>query len=290
MTHIELKAQQLREEAEKKMNSGGFFKALFSKNSNRVEESIEYYTRAGNLFKMAKNWPQAGYAFSDAADLNFRNDNYVEAATNYIDAANCFKRCDSSKATEYYLKAIDIYCDKGKFVMAAKYHQVIAELLEGEYDIDEAILYYEKAADLYKQECNFSSANKCLEKIAEYAALSADYHKAINIFQEIACFDLASSVLKYCAKHYLFRAAICLLCSEADIKTKLQTYINMHPAFEDSREYQFIICLLECTELGDPEGFSNAVKKYDSITKLSQWHITMLLRIKNQITDHPDLR
>lgn len=61
--------------------------------------------------------------------------------------------------------------------MAAKYQQIIGEMLEDEYDIDEATRYYEKAVDLYKQECSFSAANKCLEKIAEYAAILGDYEK-----------------------------------------------------------------------------------------------------------------
>lgn len=61
--------------------------------------------------------------------------------------------------------------------MAAKYHQIIAELLEDECDIEEAVLHYEKAAEWYKHECSFSSANKCYEKIAEYAALTGDYDK-----------------------------------------------------------------------------------------------------------------
>lgn len=63
--------------------------------------------------------------------------------------------------------------------MAAKYHQVIAELLEDEYEVEEAVTYYENAAELYKQECSFSSANKCSEKVAEYAALAGDYDKVI---------------------------------------------------------------------------------------------------------------
>lgn len=61
--------------------------------------------------------------------------------------------------------------------MAAKYHQIIAELLEDEYDVEEAVVHYENAAELYKQECSFSSANKCYEKIAEYAAIAGDYDK-----------------------------------------------------------------------------------------------------------------
>lgn len=114
MSHIEVKAQQLRLEAEKKMNCNNFFKSLFTKSSERIDESIEYYSRAGNLFKMAKNWSQAGNAFADAAELSIKNRNQIDAAINYIEAANCFKKCDTEKAVEYFLKAITIYHDVGK--------------------------------------------------------------------------------------------------------------------------------------------------------------------------------
>lgn len=70
--------------------------------------------------------------------------------------------------------------------MAAKYHQIVAELLEDEYDVEEAVSHYEKAAELYKEECNFSSANKCYEKIAEYAAITGNYDKVP--FLELLCF------------------------------------------------------------------------------------------------------
>lgn len=117
MSHIEVKAQQLRNEAEKKINCSNFFKSLFTKSSDRIDESIEYYSRAGNLFKMAKNWLQAGHAFADAADLSMRNKNQVEAAVNYIEAANCFKKCDSEKAINNFLKAIDLYQEIGKICL-----------------------------------------------------------------------------------------------------------------------------------------------------------------------------
>ncbi|CAH1994569.1 unnamed protein product [Acanthoscelides obtectus] len=282
MSHIETKAHQLMQEAEKKLSSGGFFRNLFTKSSERIEESIEYYMRAANLFKMSKNWSQAGHAFEDAADQCLRNNNEAEAAINYVEAAVCFKKCDMVKAIDLYTKAIELYQEKGKFLMAAKIHQNIAELMEDDYDLNEAIQHYEKAADLFKQECNFSSANKCLVKVAEYAALEKDYDKALNIFQEIACFDLASSLMKYSAKQYLFRAAICLLCTDTDFIPKLQTYIDMYPAFENSREYQLIVTLMESIYKGDEESFTEAIRKFDTSCSLSQWHVTMLLRVKNQ--------
>lgn len=117
MSHIEVKAQQLRSEAEKKINSNNFFMSLFTKSSDRIDESIEYYSRAGNLFKMAKNWAQAGSAFADAAELSLKNKNQVEAALNYIEAANCFKKCDTEKAVDYFLKAIAHYQEVGKTLL-----------------------------------------------------------------------------------------------------------------------------------------------------------------------------
>lgn len=36
--------------------------------------------------------------------------------------------------------------------------------------------------------------------------------------------------------------------------------------------------------------FTEAVKDYDSISRLDQWYTTILLRIKKQVDDNPDLR
>lgn len=60
----------------------------------RVEDAIECYQRAANLFKMAKNWTSAGNAFCEAASLHLKSGARHEAATNYVDAANCYKKSD----------------------------------------------------------------------------------------------------------------------------------------------------------------------------------------------------
>lgn len=38
------------------------------------------------------------------------------------------------------------------------------------------------------------------------------------------------------------------------------------------------------------DAFTEAVKDYDSISRLDQWYTTILLRIKKQVDDNPDLR
>ncbi|XP_056635914.1 alpha-soluble NSF attachment protein-like [Diorhabda sublineata] len=283
MSHIEVKACQLREEAKRRVKSASFLQNLFSKSVNKTKESIEYYKRAGNLFKVVKNWNQAGIAFTDAANLCCKANDFTEAALNFVEAAHCYKKIDTLKAIEIYQEVVKIYRNNGKFSAAAQYYQAIGELLLDDGDNEDAIKYFEEAAVFYKHENRYTAANKCLEKIADFAALSSDYLKAIKIFEELACFDLASSIIKHQVKYYLFKAAICLLCIDTKAARKLVIYINMYPAFEESIEYQLILCLLKCIMDNDIEGFEKSVRTFDKVNELSQWHVTLLLRIKNQI-------
>lgn len=62
--------------------------------SSKVEEAVDCYLRAANLFKMAKKWAQAGQAFCLAAQLHLKAGVRHDAATNFVDASNCYKKCD----------------------------------------------------------------------------------------------------------------------------------------------------------------------------------------------------
>lgn len=292
MADNEQKALQLIAEAEKKLNSSkGFFGSLFG-GSSKVEEAVECYQRAANLFKMAKKWGHAGNAFCDAANLHAKTGSRHDAATNYVDAANCFKKSDPEDAVNSFLKAIEIYTDMGRFTMAAKHHQSIAELYETEsVDLERATQHYEQAADYFKGEESNSSANKCLLKVAHYAAQLENYEKAIQIYEQVASSSLDSSLLKYSAKEYFFRAALCHLCVDVlNAQQAMERYQEMYPAFQDSREYKLLKVLIDHMEEQNVDGFTEAVKDYDSISRLDQWYTTILLRIKKQVNDSPDLR
>ena len=56
-----------------------------------------------------------------------------------------------TEAVSCLLKAIEIYTDMGRFSIAAKHHQTIAEIYEAELaDLDRAVQHYEQAADYFK--------------------------------------------------------------------------------------------------------------------------------------------
>lgn len=273
-------------EAEKKLTgSKGFFSSLLGGGSNKTEEAIDCYLQAANKFKMAKKWALAGNAFKEAATLYQKSGSRLDAATNFFEAANCYKKTDPNGAVDTLLKSIEMYTDMGKFNMAAKHHQTIAEICETEMsDKQKAIQHYEQAADYFKGEESNSSANKCLLKVALFAAELESYKKAIAIYEQVGTNALESSLLKYSAKEYFFRAALCHLCHDiVDAPMALTRYENMYPAFQDSRECKLIKKLLEELEAQNADGFSEAVKEYDQISRLDPWYTTMLLRVKKSI-------
>ncbi|XP_030650218.1 N-ethylmaleimide-sensitive factor attachment protein, alpha b isoform X2 [Chanos chanos] len=293
----EKEAVALMAEAEKKVKSSqSFFGSLFG-GSSKMEEACDMYARAANMFKMAKNWncsvSAAGNAFSQAARLHLQMQSKHDAATNFIDAGNAFKKADPQEAINCLNRAIEIYTDMGRFTIAAKHHVTIAEVFEAELvDIEKAIAHYEQAADYYKGEESTSSANKCLLKVASYAAQLEQYPKAIEIYEQVGTHAMDSTLLKYSAKDYFFKAALCHFCVDMlNAKLALQKYEEMFPAFSDSRECKLIKKLLDAYEEQNVDAYTDAVKEYDTISRLDQWLTTMLLRIKKTIQeDESDLR
>ena len=111
----EEKARKLLEEAAKKSKGGGggggFFSSLMGGGSSRLDEACELYVRAANLFKMAKKWNEAGGAFVKSAELhNSKGDAKHDAAMNYVDAANCYKKTHVPGAIECMLKVSTLQC------------------------------------------------------------------------------------------------------------------------------------------------------------------------------------
>uniref|UniRef100_A0A663F8M5 Alpha-soluble NSF attachment protein-like n=1 Tax=Aquila chrysaetos chrysaetos TaxID=223781 RepID=A0A663F8M5_AQUCH len=207
-----------------------------------------------------------------------------EACDIYARAANMFKMAKNwSEAINCLIRAIEIYTDMGRFTIAAKHHISIAEIYETELvDIEKAIAHYEQAADYYKGE---DSANKCLLKVATYAAQLEQYQKAVEIYEQVGTSAMDSPLLKYSAKEYFFKAALC------HFSLAVQKYEEMFPAFTDSRECKLVKKLLDAHEEQNIDGYTDAVKEYDSISRLDQWLTTMLLRIKKTIQgEEEDLR
>ncbi|KAK3747132.1 hypothetical protein QZH41_015119, partial [Actinostola sp. cb2023] len=277
------KAVALIAEAEKKVKSSqGFLGGLFG-GASKVEDAAELYVRAANMFKLAKNWSgklwhygflqginvsyrpskmtkfAAGTAFVEAAKIQLFNlQSKHEAAQHYVDAGTCYKKSDNQEAVQCFESAIDIFTDMGRFTMAAKNHITVAEIYESSLvDLDKSIYHYEQAADYYRGEESNSSANKCALKVAMYSAQMENYIKAIEIYEQVAANAIESSILKYSAKEYFFKAALCHMCIDVlEAQRSLEKYCDMHAAFQDTRECKLLKSLLEAQEEQNVEAFT----------------------------------
>lgn len=291
------KAQQLVAEADRKLNPGsGLFTKLssalgMSSQSRAIEDAIDLYVQAGNMFKMQKEWAEGGKIFNKCGDLHLEIGGKHDAATKYTDASNCYKKCNPQEAVNCLLKAINIYTDMGRFSVAAKHHMMVAEIYESEGgDISKAVEHYSKAADYYQCEESNTTANRCLLNVARYAAQLEQYERAIEIYESIGQSSLDNQLLKYGAKEHFLRAGLCHFCVDTlNAQIAIKKYEEMSPAFADSRECKFLKDLYDKVEANDADGFAEIVKDYDSISRLDQWYTTLLLRIKKKLTHEDDL-
>jgi len=278
------KAEEWIEKADKK-SKGGF--SLFSGGSSKYEDAAEMYSKGGNLFKMARKFDKAGSAYVKAAECQIKAQSKHEAATNYINAANCYKQNNISfvDAVNCYKTAIELYTDEGRFSIAAKHQKEVAELYEGEMDYENAIENYQTAAEYYEGENSTSAANSCLLKVAQYSAQLEKYDRAIEIYEEVARKSLDNSLMKWSVKDYFFRAVLCYLASNdvVSAKRQLDKYQELDYTFGSQRECKFLQELVTATENYDVESFTQAVVDYDSVSKLDQWKTSILLRIKQTI-------
>lgn len=272
------RAEEFEKKAEKKLNGWGLF-------SSKYEDAADLFDKAANSFKLAKSWDKAGATYVKLANCHLKLESKHEAAQAYVDAAHCYKKTSSNEAISCLEQAVNMFCDIGRLSMAARYYKEIAELYESEHNIEQTIVFFEKAADMFQNEEVTTSANQCKQKVAQYAAELEQYHKSIEIYEEIARQSLNNNLLKYGVKGHLLNAGICQLCKGdvVAITDALERYQDMDPTFSGTREYRLLSDIAASMDEEDIAKFTDVVKEFDSMTPLDPWKTTLLLRVKEKL-------
>lgn len=272
------------QKAEKKLNSWSFFGGKESK----YEEAAELFEKAGNSYKITKEWNLAGDAFRRAADCLTMTKSF-ETMRCLLSAANCYKyqKTDLEKAVECYQGAHDLSLNEGKFAQAAKYLKEIAEIHESDLQFDEAIDFYGRAAEIFETENDNSQNIACLLKMAQFLSTKeiGKYSDAITIYEKLANKSIDNNLLKFRVKEHLFKAGLCWLALEdlVGATRAIDDYDNRDCSFSSSREGKFLREILGCLNAYDVDGFRNAVVEFDSISPLDAWKTEILLVIKRTI-------
>jgi alpha-soluble NSF attachment protein len=165
MSNREKEAYELIRKGKEKQNPS-FFSKIFSNRESRLEESLEYFEKAANIFKLEKNWAEAGKSMEACADINIE---LKQDASQYLlEASHCYSFVDKEKSFKTQAKALDVYVSLGRFQQAGKIQKQIAENYEEDLEFEKAAVAFKKASEFYAMEMNSKSYEQgCLIKYAD---------------------------------------------------------------------------------------------------------------------------
>ncbi|KAH6571785.1 hypothetical protein BASA50_005545 [Batrachochytrium salamandrivorans] len=269
-------------EAEKKLLSKG----LFGFGGPKLDEAADLYGRAGVSFKLAKKWKQSGDAFMQKALTLDKMGERDDATSAYLEAAKSFKKESPREAVNALEIAVQLLSQKGRFSAAANNQKQIAEIYENDLaDMEKAMSAYDQAGEWYSGEDSTAQANACMLKVAMFSATLEQYEKAVDLFERVANKSLDNNLTKWSVREYLFKAGICILCIGDTVRTKttFDRYISMDNSFGDTREYKLLESLLTAVENEDVEEFQGHIAGFDRLSKLDEWKVSLLLRIKKKM-------
>eukprot|EP01041_Mallomonas_annulata_P012231 gene12231-25682_t len=233
-------------EAQKALNRTLIFG--FGKNQ-KFEDAAEAYVKAGNAYKISKQWKEAGDAYLKAADCQNKTDSPNDSCNSYIEAGNSFRNCSANDAVASYQKAIAIFNDTGRFSQSARYYKEIAEIYEQDNNLALAIENYQQSADIQLSENKKQAAQQCLIKIATLASSidDAGIQRGAEIFESLGRDSMTTTLGAYSAKGYFLQAAMCHLAVGDNVATrsKISAFKNADYSFGPSRECQFVEKLID---------------------------------------------
>nr|AAF27632.1 Sec17 [Komagataella pastoris] len=287
-------AEQLIAKADKKCAPVSGFASFFSgSGSYRFEEAADLYTQAANLYRIQRKSNKAGHVFEKAADAQIKADSKDEAANSLIEAYKCYKLDAPSDAARCLNKAVEFLALKGQFRRGANFKAELAELYETKMaDPKHAIWPMKKQASGTGRLAE-ALANKCYVKAADLSCSDEvqDFLKAAESYERIAKESLNNSLAKWSLKDYFFKAILCRLALNGypSASALLERFVSWDPTFEKTRGYEFALKLVDGLKEGDPDIIASASHEYDQISRLDNFKVKILNKIKNNIRDSDDL-
>ena len=280
--------------------SPGFFGKMFSSKESRVDEAMELLTAAAQMYKMRKNWAQAGETYEEMARIDDEQEG-GSAYTYYQDAAHCFSFVDKNRSDQDLDRAI-VSCEKlGKYMQAGKTSQRIANEFEENFNYEKAIEKYKKAAEYFAMESQNTKSNQqqCLLKVADLMCISG--HKdmlteAPKIYEKLGMQYLTVPLLKSTAKDMFFKCVMIFIAKKDEVSAEvaLNKYLLEDPTFDDTRDSKFLKNAIKfISDPPDPEGFRKEIQSYKTLRELDKWKLTMFaMAIKNieKPEDEEDLK
>ena len=192
----------------------------------KLENELLSYFRKSIKFKKIGKWRDAANCDKMCGKLLKQMKKPLEAATMFTEAGFGYIKIDKTEALSSLNDAIIIYCDYGRFDVAARLERKVADLQYINKHWEEAALHFRKAANFLSGEQMFDQCDSCLELAAYCFVEMKEYQKAAYTYVSIAQGCVQSNLRSFNARDFLMKAILSLLATPIVVVDPLSAVVT----------------------------------------------------------------
>ena len=283
-------AEKLIKKAEKSIK-GGVFKNLFSSKGERIDDALQYYEKAINNYKLAKNWTGCAEINLECSKLARANSSKREEAQFLAEAGQYFIKSEKDEeGINSFKQAVSIYKENGNFEQGALYLKKIGEYYENEENSLLSAEFFLEAIELYcLTKYHKTDMEKLKIKVAEIYSQMFESNdklkKSIKIYEEVAYEYLNNNLMRFHASKLFFNCVLIFLILDDDVGAEkmLEKYMEDDPSFNNGYERKFLKNVIDSIREGDEEKFGDECFKLNSRMTLDKHKTMLLTRIKGAL-------
>lgn len=259
--------------------------SVFKGSTQKYEYAADLFTKAGNAYKLKKQYDDAGLMYIKCAECYKECGETNDMINCFVEAGSTYKKSDPVKAIDAFTTAINGFNDSSRFGRSASLYKEIGEIYEANNNPEAATDAYQNAVDMYEVDNKKSTASQCLIKIANLATQADDLAKASEVYERLGRESMESSLGKFSAKGYFFQCTLCHLAQGNTVacNTKIDEFKGVDYSFGPSRECDFLEKLVIAISENDGDGYAQACADFDKTTPLDPWKTSVLLKAKRNI-------
>ena len=282
--------------AETVLNHESYFNAYFLK----FDEGSFFYYRASIAFRACERWRDAGECLVKCANIFLRQKMFSEAAVLFAESAEVLMKIDKGECVKCMEQSISIYCDVGRFDIAAKLEREVALIHFESMDWDESLMHFKRASEFFLSEQMFEQSSFCLDQSAMCLMEIGEYGNAYEVYLSIARACIESNLLFFNHTEKIFKAVLCLfaLSVEKGDKRGVAKYQNISKILDDmkkeffmwgnSKENLFLRNMIKIRMDADIDAFADHLYFWDNVKPLDKYSTqimeSFMIELKKEAT------
>jgi hypothetical protein len=191
----------------------------------KFDDAATMYYKSHVSYKASGRFREAADSLIKCAKMQMEQKMFLEAATLYTEAAELYSKVDKGECVRSIRSAISIYCDAGKFSIAAKMERKVADIHFESRHWEEAAFHYKKAANFLLSDQLIDQSDHCLEKAALCFQELNELAKVKDLNEIIAKSCIQLNLRRFQAVDHLFIAALTLFSKPVEYEYSKRTEV-----------------------------------------------------------------